>query len=106
MARKEGGWSLLSAHGLVLVGIVRLRNPTVMELAETVGLSKMTVIRALHNLREAGMIEVQRAGRRNLYSVKGDVSFRHRSMRDSQIAVLVDAFRKAATVRTTRTPRG
>ncbi len=70
----------------------RHRGVTIDALTGMCRLSRGTVFRALRDLQDAGMLEVHRSGRRSLYEVRSDVSFRHPELRDRGIGELLKAF--------------
>jgi DNA-binding transcriptional ArsR family regulator len=98
MARKKKPWSLLSSHGLVLVTVARFGDISVVEIAKKTGLSRSTVLHALKDLRNAGMLKSKKVGRRNSYMFMRDATFRHSIVRDTKIGDLLDIF-------TARAPR-
>ncbi len=62
-------WRLLSSHGLVLFYISTQPGCTVAEISEGLSLTPRTVYSTVGDLREAGMVNVRRDGRRHHYSV-------------------------------------
>lgn len=92
----RGHWWLLSTHGLVVVALARLGNPTVEEVARATSKSRATVLRTLNDLRSAGIIESHRLGRRNVYRIRTEAHFRHPLMNDRVIGALVELFQAQA----------
>ncbi len=62
-------WRLLSSHGLVLFSISVRPGCTVAEISDGLSLTPRTVYSTLGDLREAGMVDVRKEGRRHHYSV-------------------------------------
>ena len=65
----NGGWSILSNHGKVLVCLWRDPDVRVSEVATLVGIKERAVQRILADLREAGVVASTRVGRRNRYRI-------------------------------------
>lgn len=68
-AGRDGGWSLLSNHGKVLVCLWRDPDVRVSEIAALVGIKERAVQRILAELRAGGMVASTRIGRRNRYQI-------------------------------------
>ncbi len=66
-------WGFLTTHALILIHVTQHPRSTVREIALAVGVTERASHAALQDLREAGIIERQRDGRRNYHSV----SFEH-----------------------------
>ncbi len=62
-------WRLLSSHGLVLFYISVRPGCTVAEISDGLSVTLRTVYATLGDLREAGMVDVRKEGRRHHYSV-------------------------------------
>jgi len=62
-------WRLLSSHGTVLIYIGLRPGCTVAELSGGLSLTSRTVYGTLGDLREAGLLNVRKEGRRHHYSV-------------------------------------
>lgn len=72
-----GGWTLLTAHGRVLVQIARDPDARIRDLAADCLLTERTVQAIVNDLEEAGYVSHVRVGRRNRYTVHSDLPFRH-----------------------------
>jgi len=62
-------WGFLTTHALILVHVTLHPRSTVREIALAVGVTERAAHAALQDLREGGIIERQREGRRNYHSV-------------------------------------
>ena len=62
-------WGFLTTHALSLIHVTEHPRSTVREIALAVGVTERAAHAALQDLREAGIIERQRDGRRNYHSV-------------------------------------
>ena len=65
-------WGFLTTHALILIHVTQHSRSTVREIALAVGLTERAAHSALLDLREAGIIDRQREGRRNSYTVNFD----------------------------------
>lgn len=91
MKQENEGWTLLSTHGHVLVCLARSPGLTLAELAMEVGISERHAHSVVHALSEAGYVSVSRVGRRNRYEIDGSRPFRHQSIAEHQVGLLLDA---------------
>jgi DNA-binding transcriptional ArsR family regulator len=66
---RDSNWELLSNHGKVLVCVAREPDVRVSEIAQMVGIKERAVQRILAELREEGLVESTRMGRRNRYRI-------------------------------------
>ncbi len=62
-------WSFLTNHAFVLVYVVGNPESTVREIASGVGVTERATLAILREMDEQGIIERERDGRRNIYSV-------------------------------------
>lgn len=62
-------WGFLTTHALILIFITQHPRSTVREIALNVGVTERAAHSALQDLREAGIIERERDGRRNSYTL-------------------------------------
>jgi hypothetical protein len=79
MANKvhENGWYIWSSHGTVLFYVALHPGCTIAEIAEGLCLTQRTIWGVVGDLRRAGMLEIERRGRKHHYSVRMDATFRH-----------------------------
>lgn len=68
----ERRWGFLTTHALILIHVIQHPRSTVREIALAVGVTERAAHSALQDLREAGIIERHREGRRNRYTVNFD----------------------------------
>jgi hypothetical protein len=71
------GWTLISAHGLVLLAIARDPAVTMRQVAQQVGVTERAVQRHVRDLVEAGYLERWRDGRQNRYTVHLEKNLPH-----------------------------
>ena len=86
--KKDSGWELLSNHGKVLVCLARNPDVRVSEVAELVGIKERAVQRILAELRDDGLVESTRTGRRNRYRINRS---RHEPWAEAPVGKLLDA---------------
>ena len=65
-------WGFLTTHALILIFVTQHLRSTVREIALAVGVTERAAHSALQDLREAGIIEREREGRRNSYTLNFD----------------------------------
>jgi predicted transcriptional regulator len=90
-------WGFLTTHALILIHVTRHPKSTVREIALAVGITERAAHAVLQDLRESGIIERVRDGRRNNHSVDFDKlqEFRREGtapdlVPDAFVSVLVD----------------
>ncbi len=77
MTTSPVGWTFLSNHGHVLVGLAADPEARMRDIAAQVGITERAVQMIVRDLEEAGYLVRQRVGRRNHYTVVGQGRFRH-----------------------------
>lgn len=99
---KPGGWTFLSNHTHVLVCLADDGALTLKDVAAKVGLTERGVQRIVAELEEAGVLERERDGRRNVYRINGTTPLRHALEAHCQVGALLKlvtgARRKAPSV--------
>jgi DNA-binding transcriptional ArsR family regulator len=73
---REGTWGFATNHGVVLLLVALDSGSTVREMAAAAGLTERAVVAILNQLEDEGIIERERQGRRNVYSIRGE-ALRH-----------------------------
>ena len=73
----NGNWTFFSNYAHVLVCLAHKPQPTARQMALHVGITERAVQRILARLIDAGVISVEKAGRRNRYTIHGDRRLRH-----------------------------
>ena len=74
---RDGGWTLLTGHGHVLVEIARNPGARIRDISAAAGITERTVQAIVADLEAAGYLTRTRTGRRTRYTVNPDSSFRH-----------------------------
>jgi DNA-binding IclR family transcriptional regulator len=70
-------WALVSSHGLVLACLAAEPDATLRAVAARLGLTERQVGRLVRDLAAAGLLRVERRGRRNRYAVDPAARLRH-----------------------------
>lgn len=86
------GWTFLTHHGHVLVALAQDPELTVDQIALKVGITSRATAKILNDLVEAGYVEKERVGRRNTYTVHGEIPLRHPLNNQTQVAELIALF--------------
>lgn len=73
----SSSWTFLTNHSHVLVCLSQEPMMRIRDLAVSVGITERAVARILGELEEAGVIDKEREGRRNRYTVQLDFPLRH-----------------------------
>jgi DNA-binding transcriptional ArsR family regulator len=71
-------WGFFTNHSLILIQVAQRPSSTVREIAQAVGITERACHSAIQDLREARIVDSQREGRRNRYTVNIDHLARHR----------------------------
>ena len=74
---KIESWTFFSNYAHVLVCLTHTPQPTTRQMALQVGITERAVQRILVRLVTAGVISVEKKGRRNHYSIDLDQQLRH-----------------------------
>lgn len=83
-------WTFLTNHAHVLLCLAQDADLRIRDLAQRVGITERAVQRIVHDLVEAGYLGVEKAGRRNHYTVRADQPLRHPVEAHADVARLVD----------------
>ena len=71
------GWTFFSNNAHVLVCLAHAPQPTTREIAVKVGITERAVQRIVRRLVEAGVLTIEKDGRRNNYEIDFDRQLRH-----------------------------
>ena len=91
-------WGFLTSHALIMIYVIQSPRSTVREISMAVGLTERATHAALQDLREAGIVDRRREGRRNYYILNLDTLLAYRRegtapelVPDRFVATLIDA---------------
>ncbi len=76
-AREAAAWTFLTNHSHVLICLAAEPDARVRDIAARVGITERAVQKILSDLQAGGVIEREREGRRNRYTVCKTVPLRH-----------------------------
>ena len=74
---EKSTWTFLTNHAHVLICIAQKPSSRVRDLSALVGITERAVHRIISELKAAGYLQYDREGRRNRYTVSGDLAMRH-----------------------------
>ncbi len=86
-------WTFLTNHAHVVVAISRDPDLRQRDIAHLVGITPGAVVKILNDLENAGVVKVERLGRRNRYHVDGAVRLRHPLESTHTVDELIDPLR-------------
>jgi len=75
--KESEDWTFFSNNAHVLVCLTRSPQPTTREMAYQVGITERAVQRIVKRLVEAGVLKIEKDGRRNRYELNLDQQLRH-----------------------------
>ena len=84
-------WTFLSNYSHVLICLARDPGRTMREVAAEVGITERAVQRIVRELTEAGVLMVDKQGRRNVYHIDRAVPLRHPLESHRNVGHLLDA---------------
>jgi len=70
-------WTFLSNHAHVLICLAQNAEVRLAEIARKVGIGERAVHTIVHDLVEAGYVDLSKSGRHNVYKVRLDRPLRH-----------------------------
>jgi DNA-binding transcriptional ArsR family regulator len=83
------GWTFLTNHAHVLLCVARDPETRLRDIAEAVGITERATQRIIAELAEAGYLEREREGRRNVYRLNPDLPLRHPLERDHAVGEIL-----------------
>lgn len=83
-------WTFLSNYSHVLVCLHQNPDQRVRDMAASIGITERAVHRIIHDLDEAGYIEISKEGRRNHYKIISKKKLRHPVENKVSIGNLLD----------------
>ncbi|WP_243399146.1 helix-turn-helix transcriptional regulator [Cryobacterium zongtaii] len=90
-------WTFLTNHAHVLLCVADNPNVRLRDVAVQVGITERAAQRIVTELEEAGYLERERDGRRNLYRLNTAMPLRHPLDRDHRIGELLATFANPAS---------
>jgi hypothetical protein len=96
-------FAFLTNHGLVLLCVAEDSRIRMRDIATHVDITERAAQRIVSDLIEAGYLTRRREGRRNEYSVRGDLRFALPNERDVELGSLLNVLLPAGTTDERRT---
>jgi len=84
-------WMIFSHHGLVLFYVAANPEATIRVIAGALGITERHVARILKHLQAAGMVEAERSGRHNSYTINPAARLRHPTLAHVTLDRIVQA---------------
>jgi DNA-binding transcriptional regulator GbsR (MarR family) len=84
-------WSLISTHGIVVVFVAAHPTATLREIAQAAGVTERQVARVVKELADAGLLRMERQGRRNTYAINQDAFLRRPLLAHIKLERLISA---------------
>jgi DNA-binding MarR family transcriptional regulator len=88
-------WTIFSTHGLVLLHLAAHPERTLRQVSADLGITERHTARVIKDLEGAGMITIERQGRRNTYTINPQARLRHPRLADIDLTVLLDAVKRS-----------
>lgn len=82
-------WTFLSNHAHVLVCLAQDPDARLRDVAQSVGITERAVLKIVSDLEQAGVLERERAGRRNSYRLNLEAPLRHALESHQTVGVLL-----------------
>jgi hypothetical protein len=93
-------WSLVSAHGAVLLCVAARPNATLRQIGQAAGVTERQVARIIKDLTRAEVVRMEHQGRRNVYTVNQDALFRRPLLAHIKLERLISALLPELTTST------
>ena len=75
--RDRPDWTFLSNHAHVIVCLATEPDSRIRDVADLVGVTERTVTGIISDLEEAGIVTIEKVGRRNRYRINRRARLRH-----------------------------
>jgi DNA-binding MarR family transcriptional regulator len=75
--RAQSGWTFLTNHFHVLACLSRDSELRIRDMADLIGITERATVQILSQLEACGYLTKKRVGRRNHYTVHGELPLRH-----------------------------
>lgn len=89
-------WRFLSKHAHALLFIAREPNSRLRDIADALGVTERTAYGIVANLSQAGYVEKEKEGRRNVYHIQSDMPVRDEVGQHRAIGELLRLFLDSA----------
>ena len=99
-ARDHSRWTFLTNHLLVLACLTRDPELRIRDIADLIGITERATVQILSQLEAAGYLTKTRVGRRNHYTVHGELPLRHPLNNGCQVGELLRVIEPVIPLRT------
>lgn len=99
-ARDQSRWTFLTNHLNVLACLARDPELRIRDIADLIGITERATVQILSQLEAAGYLTKTRVGRRNHYTVHGELPLRDPMHNDRQVGELLRAIETEIPLRT------
>jgi predicted transcriptional regulator len=86
---KMAKWTFVTNHAVVLSFVAKCPKITAREMAEEIGITERAVRNIIRDLETSNYLSKRRTGRRVHYSIRPDLTLRHRTQRDIVVGDLL-----------------
>jgi hypothetical protein len=90
-ARAQSRWTFLTNHLLVLACLTRDPELRIRDIADLIGITERATVQILSQLEAAGYLTKVRVGRRNQYTIHGELPLRHPIHQGRQVGEVLRA---------------
>jgi hypothetical protein len=98
-ARDQPRWTFLTNHLHVLACLTRDPELRIRDLADLIGITERTTVQILSQLEQAGYLTKVRVGRRNQYTIHGELPLRHPMHHGRQVGEVLRAIEPSTPTR-------
>jgi DNA-binding transcriptional ArsR family regulator len=84
-------WAFITNHAVVLSFLAKHPSITGRKLSELIGITERSVRNIISDLESAGYIKRSKEGRQVRYKTNPHLPFRHRTQKDKEIGILLEA---------------
>jgi DNA-binding MarR family transcriptional regulator len=88
-ARAKSRWTFLTNHLQVLACLARDPELRIRDIADLIGITERATVQILRQLEEDGYLTKTRVGRRNHYTVHGELPLRHPLQNSREVGELL-----------------
>jgi DNA-binding MarR family transcriptional regulator len=88
-ARDQSGWTFLTNHFHVLACLSRDSELRIRDIADLIGITERATVQILSQLEASGYVTKTKVGRRNHYTVHGELPLRHPLNNERQVGELL-----------------
>jgi hypothetical protein len=103
--RDQSRWTFLTNHLYVLACLARDPELRIRDIAALIGITERATVQILNQLEASGYVTKTRVGRRNHYTVHGELPLRHPMHNGRQVGELLRIIEPGTPPPAARSPR-